>query len=196
MKVWGQATSLPAFTCLGRPTHVPQSLVCPEAVVYWPAGHSTLAAGKTVLPAKPRILRCSQELAGATPAKVSGSCLFNPSLDLGGLWRRRNAVGKMALALQSRGPIPWQGRDGGPDGTTIIGGSLMTSLKVTNADLHPLTQQIRCAKGHVCKEVQCSVCISRRLAAAHAHRQWARPMTQGYSEQQFPERKASGRSVQ
>lgn len=107
LKVWGQATSLPAFRCPGRPRCVPQSLVCPEAVASWLVGHSSPAVGKTVLPAKP-------QLAGATPAKVSGTCLVNPSLDLGGLWRRRNAVGKMALALESEGSVPlWQGRGWG-----------------------------------------------------------------------------------
>lgn len=73
--------------------------------------------------------RCSQELAGATPANVSGTCPVNAGLNGGGLWRRSNAVGKMALALGSGSSIPWQNRGQGSDGTTIIDGSLMTSLK-------------------------------------------------------------------
>lgn len=79
-------------------------------------------------------------------------------------------MGKMALALESGGSIPWQGKGWGSDGTTILDGSLMTSLKIPNACPHPLTQQFHLCKGTYAQggSVQ-SVRDSRRLAAAHAH---------------------------
>lgn len=108
---------------------------------------------------------------GATPAKVSGTCLVNPSLDLGGLWRRRNAVGKTALALESGGSIPWQGRGWGLrwyNHNRWKFDDISQNHKRPSASLdpaNPLVQRDMCTRRFSAVFV-----ISRRLATAHAHR--------------------------
>lgn len=84
LKTWGQRLLL----CLlldawGGQAVFPKGLLCPEAAAYRLAGHSTPPAGRLSSLPSPLPPRCSQGLTGVTAAKVSGTCLVTPSLDVG-----------------------------------------------------------------------------------------------------------------